>query len=213
MRDREGVCSGRSSLPRFWLTMARSMPTRCWLRRADGACFTAAMRKPRAWRWLLDEPPRGVCAPLLEGTRLSRPAEHNSTEQGVERDLRKLCRETTGMMRACYSGQHIDRLVTLCRAAKRAGRVLATAFTTVVEGSPRVCGRCSPPPHPPRRTIRRDQRHPRAPDLSRANGGGWTASRTGDARLSRSGRGLRGNRLTEPNPRLHQLLRLYICVV
>ena len=54
---------------------------------ADGACFTAAMRKPRAWRWLLDEPPRGVCAPLLEGTRLSRPAEHNTTEQGVERDL------------------------------------------------------------------------------------------------------------------------------
>jgi hypothetical protein len=132
----------------------------------------------------------GVCAP--RSLRAHDSAVRRSTTRPSRESsetFRKLCRQTTGMMRACYSRQHIDRLVTLCRAAKRAGRVLATAFTTVVEGSPRVCGRCSPPPHHPRRTIRRDQRHPRAPDLSRANGGGWTASRTGDARLDDKGTG------------------------
>ncbi len=81
-------------------------------------------RKPATWRRLLDEPPEGVNALLLEGTRLSRPAEHNMTEQQVERQLAGLCEETKGIVLVCYSGQNIDRLVTVYRAAKGSGRIL-----------------------------------------------------------------------------------------
>jgi ribonuclease J len=81
-------------------------------------------RKPSTWQRLRDGPPAGVHALLLEGTRIGRPAEHNTTEQEVERQLAKLCMETKGMVLACYSAQNIDRLVTVYRAAKSAGRIL-----------------------------------------------------------------------------------------
>jgi len=81
-------------------------------------------RKPSTWRRLLDEPPADVNALLLEGTRMSRVTEHNTTEREVEQQLAALCRETTGMVLVFYSGQNIDRLVTVYRATKQAGRLL-----------------------------------------------------------------------------------------
>ncbi len=81
-------------------------------------------RKPSTWRRLIDEPPAGVHALVLEGTRLSRPGEQNTTEREVEHQLAKLCGETEGIVLVCYSGQNIDRLVSVYRASKRAGRML-----------------------------------------------------------------------------------------
>jgi ribonuclease J len=81
-------------------------------------------RKPSTWRRLLDQPPADVNALLLEGTRLSRVAEHNTTEREVEQQLAALCMETMGMVLVFYSGQNIDRLVSVYRAAKRADRIL-----------------------------------------------------------------------------------------
>ena len=81
-------------------------------------------RKPSTWRRLLDEPPAGVHALVLEGTRLSRPVEHNTTEHEVEQVVARLCVETEGIVLVFYSGQNIDRLVTVYRASKRAGRML-----------------------------------------------------------------------------------------
>jgi ribonuclease J len=75
----------------------------------------------------------GVCAP--RSLRAHDSAVRRSTTRPSRESsetFRKLCRETTGMMRACYSCQHIDRLVTLCRAAKRAGRVLILDLYTAV---------------------------------------------------------------------------------
>ena len=46
------------------------------------------------------------------------------SETEVEERCVGLFRETSGMALACYSGQNIDRMVTMYRAAKRAGRTL-----------------------------------------------------------------------------------------
>jgi len=81
-------------------------------------------RKPGLWQRLLREPPKSVHALLLEGTRLSRAEQHNTTEQEVEEQLANLCRHTAGMVLAFYSGQNIDRLVTVYRACKRSRRTL-----------------------------------------------------------------------------------------
>lgn len=81
-------------------------------------------RKPRTWQRLLNEPPPGIHALLLEGTRLSRPSETNISEQDVEDELTALANATPGLLLACYSGQNIDRLVSVYKAARRAGRVL-----------------------------------------------------------------------------------------
>lgn len=81
-------------------------------------------RKPHTWRRLLNEPPAGIHALLLEGTRLSRAAETNMTEQNVEDEIAALAKATAGLLLVCYSGQNIDRLVSVYKAARRAGRVL-----------------------------------------------------------------------------------------
>lgn len=62
---------------------------------------------------------------LLEGTSIGRePATRTLSEQDVERRCAELLRDTDGIVLVCYSGQNIDRMVTLHRAARRSGRRL-----------------------------------------------------------------------------------------
>jgi ribonuclease J len=82
-------------------------------------------RKPGAWRRMIEQPPADVNVMLLEGTRLSRTDEAtNITEADVEQGIADLCRDTAGMVLACYSAQNIDRLVSVYRAARKTGRTL-----------------------------------------------------------------------------------------
>ncbi len=81
-------------------------------------------RKPGMWQRLLSETPRPVHALLLEGTTLSRDGASSMSEQQVELKMAERCRGTRGAVLVSYSGQHIDRLVTVYRAAERAGRTL-----------------------------------------------------------------------------------------
>ena len=81
-------------------------------------------RKAHLWRRLLERPPQPVHALLLEGTRLSRAPGHNTSEVDVEQGLADLCTATSGMVLVFYSGQNIDRLVSVYRAARRTGRKL-----------------------------------------------------------------------------------------
>jgi ribonuclease J len=81
-------------------------------------------RKPSTWRRLIEDPPARVHVLLLEGTRLGRPSERNVTEREVEDQIATLARTTSGLVLACYSGQNIDRLVSVYKAAQRAGRLL-----------------------------------------------------------------------------------------
>jgi ribonuclease J len=81
-------------------------------------------RKPRTWQLLIDRPPSNIHALLLEGTRLTRTSDGNVTEKDVEDEIAALARSTQGLVLAYYSGQNIDRLVSVYKAARRAGRVL-----------------------------------------------------------------------------------------
>lgn len=83
-------------------------------------------RKAGMFEALCTRPPRGVHSLLMEGTHV-RPAggaKPGLTEQGVEEELMRLCRNTPGAVFVAYSGQNIDRLVSIHRAALRAGREL-----------------------------------------------------------------------------------------
>ena len=75
---------------------------------------------------------RGVDVVLLEGTRIGR----NDAASGAqsERDVEAACadafRAANGMALAFYSPQNVDRVVTLYRAAKRAGRTFVIDLYT-----------------------------------------------------------------------------------
>jgi ribonuclease J len=86
--------------------------------------FRSHGRKPGTSARLLTEPPTGVNALLLEGTTVGRSTATSLSEADVERVCMRLIRETRGMVLACYSGQDIDRLVSVYRAAVRSGRDL-----------------------------------------------------------------------------------------
>ena len=82
-------------------------------------------RKPGTFSLLLAEPPKDVDVLLLEGTRIGPSA---GREDLSERDLEDIVverfRGTEGAALALFSPQNIDRLVTVFRAARRAGREL-----------------------------------------------------------------------------------------
>lgn len=81
--------------------------------------------RKRSFERLLGRPPADVHVTLLEGTRAGEDCARGSlSEQGLEEEFVALMRETSGMVLAAYSGQNIDRLVTIYRAAKRSGRRL-----------------------------------------------------------------------------------------
>lgn len=96
-------------------------------------------RKHAAFDWLLDDPPTDVDVLLLEGTNLRAPhPDHDSpdaavaavTEAEVEADLVATFTATTGLVMVLASAQNIDRLVTVYRAALKAGRRLAVDLYT-----------------------------------------------------------------------------------
>lgn len=80
-------------------------------------------RKPEALPALASGAGR-VDALLLEGTRIGRKDDPDpQTEREVEARCVETFRGASGMALAFYSPQNIDRLVTLYRASKRAGRL------------------------------------------------------------------------------------------
>ena len=118
-------------------------------------------RKHAAFDWLLDDPPTDIDVLLLEGTNLRAPhPDHDSpnvlgaavTEADVEADLVATLKETTGLVVVLASAQNIDRLVTVYRAALKAG--------------PTACGR--PLHRRDRRRHRPGQHPPPRPGLAQA---------------------------------------------
>lgn len=101
-------------------------------------------RKARMFEALCARPPRGVDSLLMEGTHV-RPADDAKTgltEHAVEEEFVALCRKTRGSVFVAYSGQNIDRLVSIHRAALRAGRELVVdlfgATMGKATGNPRI---------------------------------------------------------------------------
>lgn len=84
---------------------------------------------------------RGVDVLLLEGTRIDTPA-NNMTESDVETDVAHVLGGADGLGLAFFSAMNVDRLVSLYRAARRAGRTfvmdLYTATVARATGNPRI---------------------------------------------------------------------------
>ena len=101
-------------------------------------------RKGALFEKLLRLPPSPVDVLLMEGTTLAREetASGFPSEADLESRLVELFKSTPGMPLVWCSGQNIDRLVTVFRAAKRAGRQLIldmyTAHILAATENPRV---------------------------------------------------------------------------
>lgn len=99
-------------------------------------------RKAKLFERLVAHPPENVNVLLMEGTTLKRQGtdEGFPTERDIENDLVKIFRTTPGMPLVWCSGQNIDRIVTVFRAAKRSNRQLIldmyTAHILKVIGKP-----------------------------------------------------------------------------
>lgn len=94
-------------------------------------------RKAAMFEALCTRPPTGVHSLLMEGTHI-RPTDSTKpglTERGVEDELIDLCRATQGAVFVSYSGQNIDRLVSIHRAGLRAGRELVVDLYGATMGS------------------------------------------------------------------------------
>ncbi|EYD74023.1 beta-lactamase domain protein [Rubellimicrobium mesophilum DSM 19309] len=78
---------------------------------------------------LMAGPPKGIAALVTEGTNLGqdKPVE---SEGALEDKFVDLFRRTKGRVFVEWSGQNIDRTVTLTRAAMRTGRILAIDLYT-----------------------------------------------------------------------------------
>jgi ribonuclease J len=91
-------------------------------------------RKAGLFEWLLKQGPRDVDALMLEGTTLSRSADSpRPSEQDIEVLMESAMLEAPGLVLVWSSGQNIDRLVTVFRAAHHAGRrLLLDPYTALV---------------------------------------------------------------------------------
>jgi ribonuclease J len=95
-------------------------------------------RKAELFEKLLAHPPREVDALLCEGTHVHGSeaqaerltGEEARSEQDVELSLAQRMKETDGAVCVVSSAQNVDRLVTVYRACRQAGRILVTDLYT-----------------------------------------------------------------------------------
>jgi len=94
--------------------------------------FRAHGRKSSLFQKLVADPPGNVDVLLMEGTTVGRPesAEGFPSESDLEGRFVELFNETSGMPLVWCSGQNIDRIVTIFRACRRAGRRLIVDMYT-----------------------------------------------------------------------------------
>lgn len=83
-------------------------------------------RKRKLFDALISDPPRNVDLMLMEGSSLGRLSDDETfpSEEDLEETFATRFKQTQGMALVACSAQNIDRVVTIYRAAKRAGRTL-----------------------------------------------------------------------------------------
>ncbi len=88
--------------------------------------FRAHGRKAPLFKELVERPPEDIDVLLLEGTHIRSEGTGGAgpDELDVELEMLKLFKSTRGLVTVFSSTQNIDRLVTVYRACKRAGRTL-----------------------------------------------------------------------------------------
>jgi ribonuclease J len=101
-------------------------------------------RKGDLFERLVRNPPKAIDVMLMDGSSLGRLANDQRfpSEEDLEQQFLDRFKETGGIALVACSAQNIDRVVTIYRAAKRAGRILlldayaaevlaATGYTTI----------------------------------------------------------------------------------
>jgi len=91
-------------------------------------------RKPGMAKSLIDAlADRQINTILMEGTHFGFPDGNHATEYELEEEIVRHVRDSTGLVLASFSPQHVDRLVAFIRAAKRTGRIfVADVYAAVV---------------------------------------------------------------------------------
>ena len=87
-------------------------------------------RKAKATRFFMAKAPRQADALLLEGTMLGRAGGACKTEDDLEQEYLSVMKNAPGAVLFYCSAQNIDRLVTVFRAARRAGKLFVIDFYT-----------------------------------------------------------------------------------
>jgi ribonuclease J len=87
--------------------------------------FRAHGRKSSLFEKLINGPPKDIDVLLMEGTTLGRGnKDEPQTEDDLVWDYLKVFKETKGLCLVWTSSQNIDRIVTIFKACKKAGRQL-----------------------------------------------------------------------------------------
>lgn len=86
--------------------------------------FRAHGRKSKLFNKLINKPPENIDVLLMEGTTVGRgsPDKKFQTEEELVPELTNYFNSTRGLCLAWCAGQNIDRIVTLFKACKMAGR-------------------------------------------------------------------------------------------
>jgi ribonuclease J len=90
--------------------------------------FRSHGRKSKAFEWFIHNVKAGVDYLLLEGTTLGRSDQRFPTETDIENELVSTFANDKGPHLIYASGQNIDRLVSIFRACRRTGKILALDF-------------------------------------------------------------------------------------
>ena len=90
--------------------------------------FRSHGRKSKAFDWFSHNVKQGVDYLLLEGTTLGRGKQRFQTEGEIEDELVNNFTESKRINLIYTSGQNIDRLVSIYRACRRTGKILALDF-------------------------------------------------------------------------------------
>lgn len=90
--------------------------------------FRSHGRKRKAFEWFSHNVKQGVDYLLLEGTTLGRSNQGFQTEADLENELVSTFTKDSGPHLIYTSGQNIDRLVSIFRACRRTGKILALDF-------------------------------------------------------------------------------------
>ena len=96
--------------------------------------FRAHGRKKKLFESMVKFPPKDIDVLMMEGTTLGRSgtSEGFATEADLEQEFVQAFKKTRGIHLVWTSAQNIDRIVTIFRAAKRAGRTLVIDLYTAV---------------------------------------------------------------------------------
>ena len=96
--------------------------------------FRGHGRKAGLFEFMIEHPPTGIDVLLMEGTTIGRSGSGKgfATEAELEEQFVQAYLETSGIHLVWASAQNIDRIVTVFRAAKRAGRVFIVDLYTAV---------------------------------------------------------------------------------